>query len=228
VARLVLAAGSLVRLARAAELDVTELQALLPRVGEAADGVLSEGFTLWKARWSEDLSIPSTSRFVVQAARSIVRASNAAEGSVESDIDETDEPPASEERERTAQDVADALDSIIREAGRQLDRGAWLTLLSISRIRWRRGDSRWSGLLVSDWEVRESGNPNGFETDWDPLHRSSRSPSRAIEPGDFDRVRVLSTELKRLCREGAEVEVQLGPNRVLRGERLEAILRTRA
>ena len=223
---MVLAAGSVVRLAGGDGPGVPELQALLPWARGAADGVLFDGFSLWKDRWSENLSIASTSRFVVQAARAIIRASDASEDTAEEGTG-TDDPPAreeSEEKEWTADDVADALDSIIREAGRQLDRGAWLKLLSVSRVRWRRGKSRWRCLLVSDWEVRESGDPG----EWAPIRRDSHSPARAVEPGDFDRVRVLSTELKRLCREGVEVEVLLAPNRVLRGAKLAEILRARA
>jgi hypothetical protein len=219
---LVLSAGELVRMAALPAFDVEKLGPSLRWLPEAASGHLADGYFLWRERWAGQLHSSSVYRFVVLASRSLAEKAAAAEVSEEP---EAAELAADEERQWTAEDVADVLDSAIREAGRQLDRGRWLRALSNSEVRWRRGTSRWQGLSLSRWVITELPTDSGRRRD-NCAQCPEVSPGfpKPFEIGDFDRVSVLSGELKRLCREGAEVEVRLASHRVLRGTRLEAIL----
>jgi len=48
---------------------------------------------------------------------------------------------------------------------------------------------------------------------------------RAFDAASYDSLRILSTELKRILRDGGSVTVQLSPSRALSGERLASVLR---
>jgi len=224
---LILSAGELVRMAAAPAFDAAKLGPSVNWLPEEASALLTDGYSLWRERWAGQLHESSAYRFVVLASRSLTETEAAADVMDESEP-AASEPVVDEDRQWEAEDVADVLDSVIREAGRQLDRGEWLRALADSEVRWRRGTSRWQGLSLSRWAITEL--PTDSDSRRDNCAQCPEvSPGfpKPFEIGDFDRVSVLSAELKRLCRDGAEVEVRLASHRVLRGPRLEAILTSR-
>lgn len=104
-----------------------------------------------------------------------------------------------EEVELTPEILAGRLTGLTRTVGHQLRRGRWLAMLAGAGISWdqRDGDGR--------RRVSLPGEPP------DTLER-------------YDLLRVLTTELRRLVRDGRDPEVRLRQGRALYGDRLNRIL----
>ncbi len=104
-----------------------------------------------------------------------------------------------EEIELTPEIVAGRLTGLTMNVGHQLRRGRWLTLLAGAEVSWdqRDGDVRRSVTLPED-------------------------PPDTLE--QYDLLRVLTTELRRLIRDGRNPEVQLRQGRGLAGDKLVSIL----
>ncbi len=101
----------------------------------------------------------------------------------------------------TATEVASALREFLAQTSRVHRRAAWLRFLSGSQVRWRSGDDE-------DWEVVTT------------THDVGRRWSRAA----YDHYRVLTTELRRLVGEGAEIEVRGPSGRILRQPWIQRVL----
>jgi hypothetical protein len=113
---------------------------------------------------------------------------------------------------------------------RELRRARWFTLLSESSVAWAA-----NGESASDWRciVLENGRialrewlddgdicpvPPGYRKKW-----SERRESFDVET--WDRMRVLTTEIKRLLGSGCDIRIRFGPSHVMGNTQLEKLFR---
>jgi DNA polymerase III subunit epsilon len=137
-----------------------------------------------------------------------------------------DEADTDEDEEWDAAKVREKLDEVVLTFAHVIRRAGWLRRLSESSIAFVEGDA--SRLLVvergrvvdaSDCDpTRELPPPPGSA-------RTHADRRRTFDVPTFDRLRVLTTELRRLCEAGSPVRVRLGAAPPLAEDRLRRILR---
>jgi DNA polymerase-3 subunit epsilon len=106
-------------------------------------------------------------------------------------------------------------------------RAIWLTRLFESSVAWREPDGRCARLIVIDnGEVVSSMTVDANETPPIPpgYRRPAASRREAFTLASFDRLRVLTTELKRLTAAGTPIALRLGAGRALDESRLASAL----
>ncbi|MET0592384.1 MAG: GIY-YIG nuclease family protein, partial [Polyangiaceae bacterium] len=141
---------------------------------------------------------------------------------------EEDDASASDVSELRAWDVPRIvrhLERGVRSGYRLLQRARWLCLLYESVIVFREPDSeKTRRLVVSGGRIVDArdaleGSVSPTETAL-PLHERRATFDRT----QYDRLRTLTSELKRVLRDGGTVEVRIGRTRWLRGAKLDSIL----
>ncbi len=104
-----------------------------------------------------------------------------------------------------------------------LRRAGWLCLLADSSVVYREPGSVTSRhLTIRATELAEAGEGSLLTT---PLRSPRRETQRAFDAARYDWLRILTTELKRILRDGGEVRLRLSRSRVLEGARLASVLR---
>jgi DNA polymerase-3 subunit epsilon len=140
-----------------------------------------------------------------------------------------DEGPSSDVSELRAWDeprVVRHLERGVMNGYRLLQRARWLRLLYESAIVFREpeGDAA-RVLVVRDGRIADARDPMPGEPI--PTLQSAR-PLRerraTFDRTQYDRLRTLTSELKRVLRDGGTVEVRIGRSRWLRGDKLTSIL----
>jgi DNA polymerase-3 subunit epsilon len=133
------------------------------------------------------------------------------------DEEPEDEPEAEavQEREWTPELVAEQLERTLRWAYRSLRFARWLYLLRDARIEWLRPDGQTGQLDLVGGEVISEPTPLD----------KPRTIERAIDLPTWDRLRVLTTELRRLVSVGAEPRVYLRGLRTLGPDQLARLFR---
>lgn len=147
----------------------------------------------------------------------------------ETNIDEIveEEEEVSEEWEWTPEAVANAIESIIRRGAHLVRRARWFCLLSESSLAWDTGERAGGGrrllVLRSGGIVHRENLSKGVETPPPPgCLRPLSVRRRNFDVMVYDRMRVLTTELRRLVsyETGRNIELRLGPNAVLGDQHL--------
>jgi DNA polymerase-3 subunit epsilon len=197
--------------------DAVRLAARAP--WETTDDALREGLTAFMS----SLTVPTLGVREAMAIGARMWREQLAAG-VEPVIDE--DADTDEDAEWDAAKVREKLDEVVLTFAHVIRRAGWLRRLSESSIAFVEGDA--SRLLVvergrvvaaSDCEVdRELPLPPGK----DRPHGERR---KTFDVPTFDRLRVLTTELRRLCEAGSPVRVRLGAAPPLAEDRLRRILR---
>jgi hypothetical protein len=122
----------------------------------------------------------------------------------------------------TAADVHEHLAEAVMMIAYALRRATWLRALSESSIAFVDGTSS-RRLVIARGHVVDradhDGGPPPLPPGWQERDRTA-----CFDMATFDRLRVLSTELRRIATAGGEVTVCLAPHRVLEGERLRRLL----
>ena len=127
----------------------------------------------------------------------------------------------------TPAQVATEIEGLALQCAHAIRRARWLTALVESTVTFREPSAASARLLVlSDGEiVRRERAPDDGVPPVPERYRRSRSERHAgFTIARFDRLRVLTTELKRLVAKGSPVSVRLAPRATLAGERLVRIL----
>jgi DNA polymerase-3 subunit epsilon len=126
-------------------------------------------------------------------------------------------------RDSTPEDVRLTLERIALRAGLARRRARWLTRMVDASFVWSEPDTTdWRLIVVEHGEiaVRKAAEPGSIP----PVPPGHRRPVPARHAGftvaRFDRLRVLTTEFKRLVSEGAPVTLRFGETQVLTGARL--------
>lgn len=132
----------------------------------------------------------------------------------ESEAESADEElPEDEEFVWTADLLADALETALRRAHRACRRAQWLCRLTDATIAWRPSVDGCDGrvIMLEAGEVVEARDWDGAALEVPPGHARAESERQALfDLAMWDRLRVLTTELRRLVRDGREVRVRLG------------------
>ena len=127
----------------------------------------------------------------------------------------------------TPAQVATEIEGLALQCAHAIRRARWLTALVESTITFHEAPAAGARLLVlRDGEIvrREHVEPDVVAPGPDFYRRSRAERHATFTIARFDRLRVLTTELKRLVAKGNPVCVRLAPRAVLSGERLVRML----
>jgi DNA polymerase III subunit epsilon len=142
--------------------------------------------------------------------------------------------PTHTEEERTTDDgapewdpprVVRRMERVVVQVMQILRRGRWLCLLADATVAFRERGARRRRLLVvertavveRDWLGPDAALPV-------PAARCLAERRAAFDIGAYDRLRILSTELRRVLSESGVAAARLGPRTVLSGEKLARLL----
>jgi DNA polymerase-3 subunit epsilon len=139
-------------------------------------------------------------------------------------------PPAETPRRPSwdAQRVAQALEETIVRAAHAVRRARWLVRLSECSLAWAEPGVDTLRLLVVHGGAVAASVPlePGMPVPVPPGHARPLAERRAVfDVATFDRLRVLTTELRGLAAEAGAIELRLGPHTRLSRRRLGAVLR---
>jgi len=124
--------------------------------------------------------------------------------------------------------VTQALEETVVRAAHAVRRGRWLVRLSECALAWAEpGSERLRVLVIRGGAVAARADLEpGVPVPVPPGHARTAAERRtAFDVATFDRLRVVTTELRRLAAEAATVELRLGPRARLSRRRLRAVLR---
>jgi DNA polymerase III epsilon subunit-like protein len=117
------------------------------------------------------------------------------------------------------------LERAVAQAYQVLRRASWLCLLASSSVSYREPDSAVTRFLLLDCaELVEAGDATSSELPV-PRSRPKREAQSCFTAARYDSLRILTTELKRILKDGGEVTVRLSRSRTLRGAALASVLR---
>lgn len=149
----------------------------------------------------------------------------------EDEIDETDEQQIEDDRHVWyPEDVAHAIEGVITRAAYLIRRSRWLCMLSESTLAWASpsaGNSHKIVLYLKKGAVVQRQKQTAEERP--PMPAGHARPFQArrqnIDLITYDRLRVVTTELRRLISEGRRSELRLGPKAILHNHELAKALR---
>jgi DNA polymerase-3 subunit epsilon len=130
-------------------------------------------------------------------------------------------------REWTPAHVAAEIEGLALQCGHAIRRARWLTALVESTVTFQEPPATGARLLVlRDGEIlrRERVEPDAVPPVPDFYRRSRHERHQSFTIARFDRLRVLTTELKRLVAKGNPVCVRFSPRAAFSGERLARLL----
>ncbi|MCG6895150.1 MAG: GIY-YIG nuclease family protein [Desulfobacteraceae bacterium] len=180
--------------------------------GSALQRLVDCSHRLWRKRWMEAVD------------------------SVVSDVDTaaagpkgTEEQPAVEQ-ELSPETVAHGVEAVIRRAGQGIRRARWFCLLSESSLCWSARNSE--NAERNGWILRCAGlseRVRAGDAGTPPVppgwQKGCRSRQQSFDVAAYDRMRVLTTELRRLLAEHRAVTVRCGPNHLMEAGVLAGVLR---
>jgi hypothetical protein len=193
------------------------------------EATFAAGFGCFAERHGlEPLSTPIVRRSLVVVARKLILASKAdvaSKGEAALDNDETN-ADLGETRGWDAERVVRHLERGVAHAYQLLQRARWLCLLHESAVVFREPPCEKTRLLVVCGgrivEARDllPGEPVPSGGSCSPL----RERKGGFDRGRYDRLRTLTTELKRVLRDDGTAAIRVGRDRWLRGGKLDALL----
>lgn len=183
------------------------------------------GFALFGQRYQFAASPAASPRkAVLGVARRVLQAVTRGNASA----DELAQDAESEAESATLWDpdrVLRHLERSIAQAYQLLRRSRWLLLLHDSVVLYREpGGACYRRLTVIDGQVADAGDVAERTPLIAPARRNRVSLQRSFDRAKYDRLRVLTTELKRVRRDGGEVVIGIGRTIRLSGTRLDAAL----
>jgi DNA polymerase-3 subunit epsilon len=167
-------------------------------------------------------------------ARAVTRLARTLLASDEAELEASDETEASDSQEATAapdswdpERVARHLERALTHGYRLLQRARWLCLLHDSAVLFREPGSTTTRVIeVSNGRLAEAREISAAEAVSGPLSwRGLRERQANFDRKQYDRLRTLSSELKRILRDGGSVAVAVKGRHCLEGPRLHAIFR---
>lgn len=178
-----------------------------------------------RERLRHRLGVRLDRRVVAREGRLTAHEAAAARARVDDDVDPGADAEPELELEWTPERVAEHLHGHVLALAQELRRAAWLSSLSESVVEFVDcGVARVLVLeracVVARFDGRDA-PPTPSPPGW---RRSRRARARSFDLASFDRLRVLSAELRRVLDEGGEARVVLSPTRSLAGERLRRAL----
>jgi DNA polymerase-3 subunit epsilon len=166
-------------------------------------------------------------RSLDSAARKLILAAKTDASKIDSELDDDDVNAGASELGTWDPDrIVRHLERAITHAYQLLQRARWLCLLYDSAIIFREPPSERSRLLlVQDGRLVASRDLLPDEPiDVTDRYRPLSGRKEAFDRSHYDRLRTLTTELKRVRRDGGTAAVRVGRGRWLRGSKLDALL----
>lgn len=187
------------------------------------EGLFAEAFQTFVERHALRGSTAELRRHVVGVAR-VLLGEVRREAVTEADAEEPSGAPELWDVER----VLRHLERAVAHGQQLLDRARWLCLLCESLVEFREpGSDRTRRLLVHVGQPLVAADVAAGEPVPAPGARLSLLERQAaFDRAHYDRLRTLTTELKRIQRDGGSVAVRLGRGRRLEGAMLERLLRS--
>jgi hypothetical protein len=117
----------------------------------------------------------------------------------------------------TPERVQNHLDDVVKRAAHLVRRGQWLCLLSESTLVWREPEGSEIALAIERGRVRARGERL-------PLYKSFDERRRSFDLDTYDRLTVLTQEIRRLVSEDRPLRLHVGPSTTLTNGQLRAHL----
>ena len=118
------------------------------------------------------------------------------------------------------------LERTLGQAYQVLRRASWLCMLANCSVAYREPGAEHARFLqLANAELLESGDLEPATELRVPGRRARCITQLAFDAARYDSLRVLTTELKRILRDGGEVQIRLSRSCLLTGPRLERLLR---
>ncbi len=186
-----------------------------------------EGLALFRRRVSGTVQDPGLEHFLVLGLQ--FQAENQRESEEDQSGDgETDE----EEEPLSPEQVADRIRSMIRRSTRRLRRGAWIRRIYSSVVLWKpdsgtEGDREpWRCIEITEGEWEREGEWMSEPPPPEVLRRRVSDPDREqYSVLAFDRLRVLTSELRMLRRNDRPIRMLTRTGKALSGEAIDGFLR---
>jgi hypothetical protein len=197
-------------------------------------GCLREGFEMFQEQYGSRLTHQSALRVLTalgaQFWRKRLQTAALAEMVTEIENDDKKQNESGSEHVWTPETVAHAIENMLLHSAHLIRRARWFCLLSESSLAWTSADHS------DDLKIRvifENGSvlnrnivKTGEEIPIPPGHaKSFRSRQNNINLITYDRLRVLTTELRRLVSECRDIELRLGPGVTLKRREITKVLR---
>ena len=198
---------------------------------------LKGGFNIFKDRHRNRLATQAPLRFLTALGaklwqeRLAAAAAAETEGAEQSAVDDVvAQPEQTEETPAwTPESVADAIEAMIRHSAHLIRRARWFCLLSESALVWTsagKSEDNESRLVFENGAVVGPGKNNENVDPKIPpgFANSFQMRQKNIDLTTYDRLRVVTTEIRRILSEGRNIQLHLGPQVTLgRPELLKAL-----
>ena len=233
------AIGRALRYSIAHSMDEADLSAtvLLDIAAEYApeDDCLREGLSIFKQRYRDMIRDGNVWRSLMAVGtQSWRKRMEEQEKSAEDNRDQQEEAQSDNGETGdwiwTPEAVAHSLESVMQRCAHLIRRARWLTMLSESSLAWGtpdRGENKKRVLIfragaIVDRQVRETADalpvPPGCSSGF-------RDRLCNLDLITYDRLRVLTTELRRLISENRSVSIRLGSSAILRSGQIQSVLK---
>ena len=198
---------------------------------------LAEGLALFQVNHQKRLKNPSALRIITGLGHELwnerLKALAEAKSAVEEEICEEAAGDAVEEPEAapdwTPESVSRGIEHFIRQAAHLIRRSRWLCLLSESSLAWEARNAVEHHKIVLVFEdgivsLRKE-MPAEKQTPVSGGHGKPMTERRKVfDIATYERLRVVTTEMRRLIGEGRKIELQLSPTTILGHRQLSRVL----
>ncbi|HYQ16097.1 MAG TPA: GIY-YIG nuclease family protein, partial [Polyangiaceae bacterium] len=168
---------------------------------------LSAGWAIFAERHLRQLPADSSARRqALRIAQSLLALSPEESEPTDDDAPKVWDPPR----------ICRHLERAAAQSYRALRRSSWLCLLANSRVEFREPGAASSGQITLQGAELVDSVPTTYDR---------RATQLAFDAARYDSLRILTTELKRILRDGGDVSISLSASRVLHGAALARLLR---
>jgi hypothetical protein len=215
------------------QLDILHAILALPPDYAPEIDCLKEGFEKFRETYSSRLTHPSALRVLTALGtafwRKRLQADALAEMVTETENDDKKQKESGREHVWTPEAVAHTIENMIRHSAHLIRRARWFCLLSESSLAWTstgQRDNLKKLVVFSNGAALDRKFVKTAEEIPVPPGRakSFRSRQNNIDLITYDRLRVLTTELRRLVSEGRDIKLRLSPNVTLNRRRITRVL----
>ena len=213
------------------QLDILHSILALPPDYAPEIDCLKEGFKMFREAYSSRLTHQSALRVLTALGaefwRKRLQTDALAEIVSETENDEKKEP--GREHVWTPEAVAHTLENMIRHSAHLIRRARWFCLLSESSLAWTSAEQRDNLKILVVFSNGAALDRKFVKTAEEiPVPpgraKSFRSRQNNIDLITYDRLRVLTTELRRLVSEGRDIKLRLSPGVTLNRRRITKVL----